>query len=236
MAGDTAMDWILRRSYLLGTAGLGMLLVGGYMGLVWSPPDVDQRDLVRMMYVHVPSAWTMYLAYFVVMVASVLYLWKRDLAWDRLAVAAAEIGVLLTALTLVAGSIWARPTWGVWWTWDPRLTTTAILFVIYVGYLMLRTLQSNPTVRARQAAIVGIIGFLDIPIIQMSVEWWRSLHQGATFALLSDPTIDDRMEVTLFVNLVAFTLLFLFLLGQRLRLATMEGDRDELLWQEAQRV
>ncbi|HLJ66202.1 MAG TPA: cytochrome c biogenesis protein CcsA [Chloroflexota bacterium] len=230
------MQWIQRRGYVLGTSGLGLLLVGGYLGLVWSPPDASEHDLVRIMYVHVPVAWTMYLAFFLVMVGSAMYLWKRDLKWDRLAGSAAEIGLLLTALTLVAGSIWARPTWGVWWTWDPRLTTTAILFVIYAGYLMLRTLQTNPLARARQAAVVGIIGFLDIPVIQLSVEWWRSLHQGPTFTALNDPTIDDRMEVTLFVNLAAVTLLFLFLLGRRLRLASMEQERDELLWREAQRV
>jgi len=144
--------------------------------------------------------------------------------------------VLFTALTLAAGSIWAKPIWGVWWTWDPRVTTTAILFVIYAGYLMLRALQPDPFARARQSAVVGIIGFIDIPIVHMSVTWWRSLHQGPTFSLGQDPTLDDRMEVALVVNMVGFLLLFLFLLGQRLRLARMEQRRDELLWEEIQRV
>jgi heme exporter protein C len=124
----------------------------------------------------------------------------------------------------------------VYWTWDPRLTTTAILFVIYVGYMMLRTLQSDPYLRARQAAVVGIVGFIDIPIIHMSVTWWRSLHQTTSFPLLRDPLIDDRMEVALMVNMLAFTLLFLFLLGQRMRLGRLEQQRDEFLWEEAQRV
>lgn len=232
------MEWIQRRGYPLGTASLALLLLGGYLGLIWSPPDVNQRDAMRIMYVHVPSAWTAYLAFFLVLVGSALYLWKRDLKWDRLALASAELGVLLTALTLAAGSVWAKPIWGVWWTWDPRVTTTAVLFVIYAGYLMLRALQPDPLARARQAAIVGIIGFLDIPIIHMSVLWWRSLHQGPTVLqpALGDPTMDDRMEVALMVNLVAFTVLFVFLLGQRLRLAAMEQQRDELLWEEAQRV
>lgn len=232
------MEWIQRRGYVLGTASLALWAVSAYLGLLWSPPDVRQHDLVRIMYVHVPSVWTGYLAFFVVLVASVLYLWKRDLRWDRLAVAAAEIGVLFIALTLASGSIWGRPTWGVWWTWDPRLTTTAVLFVIYAGYLMLRALQPDPLTRAKQAAVIGIIGFIDLPIVHMSVLWWRSLHQGPTVLQpgLADPTLDDRMEVALMVNLLAFTVFFVYLLGQRMRLAAMEQRRDELLWEEAQRV
>lgn len=232
------MEWIQRRGYLLGVASLASLLLGGYLALVWSPPDVNQHDVMRIMYVHVPSAWTAYLAFFVTLVGSAMYLWKQDTKWDRLAVSAAEIGVLMTALALATGSTWGRPIWGVWWTWDPRLTSTAILFVIYVGYLMLRALQSDPVARAKQSAVVGIIGFLDIPIIHFSVLWWRSLHQGPTFLKpnLGEPSMDDRMEVTLVVNMLAFTVLFAYLLGQRMRLAAMEEQRDGLLYQEAQRA
>lgn len=230
------MEWLQQRSYLLGTASLGVLALGAYLALVWSPPDVDQHDAMRIMYVHVPTVSMAYLAFFFVLIGSIMYLWKRNLTWDRLAGSSAELGVLFTALTLVAGSIWAKPIWGVWWTWDPRVTTTAILFVIYAGYLMLRTLQTDPIARAKQSAVVGIIGFIDIPIVHMSVQWWRSLHQGPTFAGLTDPTLDDRMEIALLVNSVGFLLLFLFLLGQRLRLAKLEQLRDELIWEEAQRV
>ncbi|MGH2443503.1 MAG: cytochrome c biogenesis protein CcsA [Chloroflexota bacterium] len=230
------MDWIQKRGYVLGTASLALLVLGGYLALVWSPPDVAQGDTMRIMYVHVPSAWTMYLAFFFTLCGSAMYLWKRDLRWDRLAVSSAELGVLLTALTLITGSTWGRPIWGVWWTWDPRLTTTAIVFVIYAAYLMFRAVLPDPVTRAKQSAVVGIIGFVDIPIIQMSVTWWRSLHQGATLKLLGDPTLDDRMEVALMVNVLAFTILFVFLLGQRMRLARIEHRANELLWEEAQRV
>lgn len=232
------MEWIQRQGQALGTAALALLLVGGFLGLRWAPPDAIQGNAMRIMYVHVPSAWTAYLAFFLVLVGSILYLWKKDARWDMLAAAAAEIGVLFTALTLVTGSIWGKPIWGVYWTWDPRITTVAILFVIYAGYLMLRTLQPDPTARARTSAVVGIIGFLDIPIIQQSVYWWRSLHQQGTIVRpgLGDPPLDDRMELALFVNVAAFTLMFLFLLGQRLRLARMESERDTLLWEEARRV
>jgi heme exporter protein C len=230
------MEWIQKHAYLLGTGSLALLGLGAYLGLVWSPPDVDQGDAMRIMYVHVPTVSLAYLGFFLVLVGSVMYLWKRDLKWDRLAGSAAELGLLFTALTIAAGAAWAKPIWGVWWTWDPRLTTTAILFVIYAGYLMLRALQTDPVARARQTAVVGIIGFLDIPIVHMSVQWWRSLHQGPTFNLVKDPTLDDRMEIALLVNSLGFLLLFLFLLGQRLRLAKLEQKRDALIWEEARRV
>jgi heme exporter protein C len=230
------MEWVQRKGYLLGTASLGLFALGGYLALSWSPPDVAQGDAMRIMYVHVPTVFTAYLAFFIVLVGSIMFLWKRDLKWDRLAGASAELGLLFTALTLTAGSIWAKPIWGVYWTWDPRVTTTAILFVIYAGYLMLRGVQTDPLTRAKQAAVIGIVGFLDIPIIHMSVTWWRSLHQGPTFGGLQDPTLDDRMEIALLVNMLAVFVLFLFLLGQRLRLAGMEQSRDELFWRETERV
>lgn len=231
------MEWIQRRSYIVAASALTFLALGGYLGLVWSPPDVYQHDVMRIMYVHVPTVSIAYLAFLGNLIGSVLYLWKRDQKWDRLAVCAAEIGVLFTALTIIAGSIWAKPIWGVWWTWDARLTSTAILFVVYLGYLMFRNAQTVTALRRRQAAVVGIIGFLVIPVVHMSVSWWRSLHQGPTFGgVLSDPTLDDRMEVALFVNLLGFLALFLFLLGQRLRLAALEQQREELRWEEARDV
>jgi heme exporter protein C len=230
------MDLLHRRSYLLGTSALGLLAVGAYLGLIWAPPDVYQHDVMRIMYIHVPSAMLAYFGFFLTLIGSILYLWKRDLKWDRLATSSAELGVLFTALTLATGSAWGRPVWGVWWTWDPRLTTTAILFVIYAGYLMLRALHPDPIGRAKQSAVIGIVGFADIPIVHQSVVWWRSLHQGPTFPLLQDPKLDDRMELALMVNALAFFLAFLFLLGQRLRLSDMEQERDEVIWAEAQRV
>lgn len=222
-------DFLERRRGILGLGTLGLLLIGAYLALVWSPPDVDQHDAMRILYVHVPSIWTAYLGFFLVLVSSAMYLWKRDLRWDRLAAACAELGVLFTALTLAVGSIWARPIWGVWWTWDPRVTTTAILFVIYIGYLMFRSMQPNPVTRAQQSAVIGIIGFVDIPVVHMSVLWWRSLHQGPTLQGMNGPLLDPRMELALLVNTVAFTILFVYLLAERLRLAKTEALHDEVL-------
>ena len=166
-----------------GERWLGALALAGVaatvaMGLWVTPPDADEGNVFRIIYLHVPAAWLAYLAFFLVLVGSVAYLVTKRTRWDRLAAASAEVGVLFTGLTLVLGSIWAKPVWGTWWTWDPRLTTTAVMFLIYVGYLAVRRLPDSPTKRARWAAVVGIVGFADVPIVHLSVTWWRSQHQA----------------------------------------------------------
>lgn len=206
---------------ILGILAGAALVATAILSLVASPPDADQGDLVRLMYIHVPSAWVAYLAFGVVFVASVAYLVTRRTRWDRLAAASAEIGVLFTALTIVLGSIWAKPVWGTWWTWDPRLTTTAILLLIYVGYLAVRRLPDSPARRARWAAVVGIVGFVDVPIVHLSVRWWRSLHQ-APARLLAIPNVTPRMGAALGIGFLAFTLVYLFFLAVRLRVGRLE--------------
>lgn len=191
------------------------------MSLVVSPPDVEQGDLIRLMYVHVPAAWVAYLAFAVVFVSSIAYLKGGRARWDRLAAASAEVGVLFTGLTIVLGSIWARPVWGVWWSWDPRLTTTAILFLIYVGYLAVRRLPESPVRRGRWAAVIGIIGFVDVPIVHLSVRWWRSLHQPPA-RLLGTPDLAPVMGVTLMLGVITFTLAYLYFVSARLRVGRLE--------------
>jgi heme exporter protein C len=159
------------------------------------------------MYVHVPAAWTAYLAFVVVLVASVAYLVRRNLVWDRRARAAAEVGVGMTGLAIALGSIWGRPVWGVWWTWDPRLVTTTVLLLIYVGYLGVRGLSSDADLNARRAAVVGVVGFVNVPVVHFSVVWWRALHQPPTVLRPGGPAaIDAVMLVALLLALVAFTL------------------------------
>jgi heme exporter protein C len=205
----------------LGWLAAAALVASAVLSLVVSPPDADQGDLVRLMYVHVPAAWVSYLAFGVVFVASVGYLMTRRTRWDRLGAASAEIGVLFTAITIVLGSIWAKPVWGTWWTWDPRLTTTAILLLIYVGYLAVRRLPDSPARRARWAAVVGVVGFVDVPIVHLSVRWWRSLHQ-APARLLALPNVTPRMGAALGIGFLAFTLVYLYLLAVRLRVGRLE--------------
>src|SRR6266516_3607231 len=211
-----------RGERVLGWLALAALTGSAILSLIVSPPDAEQGNLVRLMYVHVPAAWVAYLSFGVVFAASIAYLATRKTRWDRLAAASAEIGVLFTALTIVLGSIWAKPVWGTWWTWDPRLTTTAILLLIYVGYLAVRRLPDSPGRRARWAAVVGIVGFLDVPIVQLSVTWWRSLHQGPTVRLLGESTIAPIMKAALLVGVLAFTVLYLYLVTLRLRVGRLE--------------
>ena len=220
-----------RYGSLLGLLAVPMLALGAWMALVWSPPEVHMGQDVRLLYAHVPSILIGYLAFTITLLASLMVLWKKDLKWDDLAVASTEVGVVFTIIAVVVGAIWGKLTWGVYWTWDPRLTTTAVLVVIFAGYLLLRALSPDPWIRARISSVVAIIGFVDIPVVHFSVTWWRSLHQSCTMCSpLQDPSMDDRMELALFVNLFAFTFLFLFILANRLKLARLQREAEEVDW------
>ena len=199
-----------------------LVVVGLVLGLVVAPSDALQGDLQRLMYVHVPAAWVAYLAFLVTLVGSVGWLRTRNARWDRLAASSAEVGVLFTGLTLVLGAVWGKPVWGVWWTWDPRLVTTALLFVVYLGYLALRRATDDPTLRSRRSAILGIVAFVQVPIVHLSVVWWRTLHQPPTVLRPGDPTIDHTMLAALLVNLLALTVVFAVLVRRRIDLARME--------------
>jgi len=196
----------------------------GVFGLVLSPADRDQGDAVRIMYVHVPSVWLAYLAFIVTALASGVHLFGRrhSLQADRVAGASAEIGVVFMAVTLVTGMLWGRITWGVYWRWDARLTTTALLFISYIGYLAVRGLEGTREQRARRSAIVGLLAVLEVPLVHWSVKLWRSLHQEATVLGTDlDVSLDGLMLFSLFVGVVAFTLLFIWLLLHRSRMLTM---------------
>jgi heme exporter protein C len=207
-------------------AATGVAGVAGVTAAMVSPPDFVQGELVRLMYVHVPAAWTAYLAYAVTLGASLGWLWRRRPGLDRLAAASAEVGVFFTGLAIALGSIWGKPTWGVWWTWDARLVTTALLFFIYLGYLALRRATPEPSVRARRSAVFGVVAFAQVPLVHFSVLWWRTLHQPPTVLRPGDPTIDHTMLAALLVNVAAFTLLFVLLVRARMRLAAAEDELD----------
>jgi heme exporter protein C len=201
-----------------GWLAAGALAISILVGLFVVPADGAQGDVQRIMYVHVPSAWLAYGAFFVTLIGSVLYLVRRDLRFDRIAAASAEIGLLFTGLAILTGAIWGKATWGKWWDWDPRLTTTAILFVIYAGYLLLRQSLVDRERRARLAAVFGIVGFLNVPIVHFSVLWWRGLHQPPTIIRPGDPTIDHLLLAELLGSVASFTLTYLWLLGRRVEL------------------
>jgi heme exporter protein C len=183
-----------------------------------SPADRDMGHLQKIMYVHVPAAWVAFTAFFFVFVGSVLYLWKRNPNHDLAAAASAEVGTVFTALTIALGSIWGKPTWGVWWTWDPRLTTTAILLLIFVGYVALRSFTDDEERRARWSAAVGILGFINVPIVYMSVKWWRTIHQVQSTTESVEPTF----LYGLFINLAAFTFLMIYYIAHRYQTAKLE--------------
>jgi heme exporter protein C len=202
--------------------GVSAIAAGGalvWSGLVVAPTDAVQGPPQRLMYVHVPAAWVAYLAFAVVVVCSVAYLRRRDLTWDRRAQAAAELGVGLTALTIALGSLWGRPVWGVWWTWDPRLITTTVLLLVYIGYLAVRGVQADPHAAARRGAVLGIVGFANVPIVHFSVVWWRTLHQPATVLRPGGTApIEPAMLAALLTGVVAFTLAGAWLYLRRVRL------------------
>jgi heme exporter protein C len=216
---------------VLGVAAVASLGFLAVMALVITPPDVNQHDAVRLFYLHVPLATVMYVAFGITALGSVLYLAPRTRArkWDLLAGASAEIGVVITGLVLVTGSIWGRTTWGVWWTWDARLTSTAVLFVVFLGYLALRRVGGDADARAKRNSIAALAACIDLPIVHKSVEWWRTLHQKSS--LLDEetflhPHIHGSMYWTAMLGIGAFLLLFSWLLAQRYRLAKLE-DRVE---------
>lgn len=209
---------------VLGLTAALALALGLAMGFGYAPREVTQGNVQRIMYLHVPSVLTAYLAFAVVFVGSLAYLFTQNRNWDDLAMASAESGVLFTGLTLVSGSIWGKPTWGTWWTWDARLTTTAILFVIYLGYLLLRGMVEDPERGARFAAVVGIVGALNIPIVHFSVVWWRTLHQPSTLLGPEPAPISAPILAALLVNWVAFTLLYAYFVTKRIRITRLEAE------------
>lgn len=225
-----------RATRILGSVTLALLGALVLYGLVLTDPAPDppagQGDAMRLIYVHVPAAFSMYIPFTLTFVGSLLWLLRRSVWWDTLAGAAAEVGVLLTGICLVTGSIWGRPTWGTYWDWDPRLTSTAMMFLLYLGYLAVRRVPADRTVRNRRAAIVGLAAFVNVPIVHFAVDWWRSLHQDATIGTL-DVKIHGLQSFTLYLGLVASLLATVWLLIHRFRLAWLEDRAEEHLLQAA---
>ncbi|MCG8466899.1 MAG: cytochrome c biogenesis protein CcsA [Gemmatimonadetes bacterium] len=202
----------------LGALALATIAIGTIIGLFIVPADGLQGEIQRLLYVHVPTAWVGMLAFFFVFIMSTLYLVQRRLDWDLMAASAVEIGVVAIALTIILGSIWGQGTWGVWWEWDPRLTTTALLLIVYVGYLVVRSMTEDPDQRARWCAVIGVIGFVQVPIVYLSVFWWRSLHQPPS----SPRSMATVFGFTLLFNFAAYTIGFAYLMMRRYRLAKRE--------------
>jgi heme exporter protein C len=214
---------------VLGALALGGLALLAAFAFVWTPPERDQRDAVRLVYIHVPVAIWMYGACLVAAVGSAMWLRRRTRGWDVLAAAGAEIGLLFAALTLVTGSVYGRPTWGTWWTWDARLTSTALLALLLAGYQSLRGLPAGGDGRAKRSAVLGLLLIPNAMLVHYSVDWWESLHETATISTL-DPEIDGEMAFTLYLGVIVIGLVFAWLLVHRFRVGWLaeHAQRGEL--------
>lgn len=196
-----------QRSHLFWALSFILMMAALCLIFIYAPTEREMGDIQRIFYIHVPLAWNAFLAFFVVFGASMLYLWKRESKWDVVAHSSAEIGVLFTTLVLVTGPIWARPVWGTWWEWEARLTSSLVLWLTYLGYLLVRSYASEEYMAARFAAVLGIVGFINVPIVYLSVNLWRTQHPPH---LVSD--LDGAMLLTLMVSIAAFTALFILLI------------------------
>lgn len=214
----------LRNSILPGL-GFALMIAALYMVFVYVPTEKNTGIIQHIFYFHVPVAWVSFLAFFVTFSASILYLWKREIKWDAVACASAEVGVIFTTLVLITGPIWAKPAWGIWWTWDARLTTSLVLWLIYVAYLLVRHLATNPAQGARYGAVIGIVGFIDVPIVFLTVSLWRTQHPST---IIFEGGLTPPMLMTLLICLAAFTVLYILLIIHSAGLKSLEADVKRL--------
>lgn len=215
------------RDYVFPALVFASMLAALYMIGFYAPIEREQGIVQKIFYFHVPSAWVAFLAFFVVFVFSFRYLTSRDKRWDNRAAAAAEVGVMFCTLVLITGPIWAKPIWGIWWTWDARLTLTLVLWLIYVSYVLLRHYVTGAEKRATLSAILGIIGFIDVPLVYFAIRWWRTQHPQPVFGGGQSSGVDPRMSATLWVCFAAFTLLFVYLYRVRARQYDLEDRIDQ---------
>jgi len=204
-------------------AGLG-LVVGLVMGFGVAPREVTQGNVQRIMYVHVPAVWVAYLAFAAGLVGSITYLARRRPGADQVAHAACEVGTLFLGVNIATGAIWAKPTWGTWWTWDARLTSVAVVFVMFLAYLLLRAAVEDRERGARYAAVVGIVAALNIPLVHFSVYWWRTLHQPPSLLKPGSSTMPPVILTTLLVNFAALALLGAYFVARRARVLAAEEE------------
>jgi len=213
-----------RTSTWLAFVSIGAVVAAQTYAILTSPAEGDMGHLQKIMYVHVPAAWMTFLSFFIVFVFSVRYLWQRRENDDLLAASAAEVGATFNGLTLILGMIWGRPAWGVWWVWDARLTSTLVLFLIFVGYLALRAFTDDAQQKARWSAAVGAIGALNVPIVYMSVKWWRTLHQPPS----SPATLDPVYTRGLRLNAIALLLVMIYFIRKRYEIARLERASEHM--------
>ena len=203
-------------------------IIGSYFALYGSPPDYIQGDSIRIMYVHVPSAWWALMSYSVLAVSCTIWFITRNPIFNLIAKSIAPIGAVFTLIALVTGSIWGKPTWGVWWVWDARLTSMLLLFFLYLAYIFLWQAISNKDLASKISAALAMIGFINVPIIKFSVDWWNTLHQPASISKLSSPSIDESMLIPLFIMAFASLCFLITMFSVRLRIEFIESRISRL--------
>jgi heme exporter protein C len=216
------------KNVLAGVAVFLLLGAAAYASFFIAPTDAKQGLIYRILFLHVASAWTGLTSFFICFVANVLYVLRRQPRWDWLGVAAGEVGLAFTTAVLVTGPIWAHPVWGIWWTWDARLTSTFVLWLLYISYLLLRTLIEEPNRRALLSALFGIFAFLDVPLVFGSIRWWRTQHPQPVVMGGPGSGLDPLMYKVLFFSWFAMLALMTLLLRQRYRLEAMRGDLETM--------
>ena len=201
-----------------------IFLINLYLIFIWVPTEINQGIAQRIFYFHVPIAWLGMISIIIVAITSFIHLITRNEKWDNLAYSSAELGIIFASLILITGSIWAKPIWGVWWTWDPKLTTTLILWFFYLGYLMIRS-SSQAGIQSKQySSVIALIGAIDAPIIYMASVWWRSAHPSPNIPM----DLDNKMLITFLISLISFTILYIYILNKRYNLKKMESKTDAL--------
>jgi len=230
------MSQTSRRLVILNVITVVLMAAALALVFLYAPRERQMGEVQRIFYFHVPSAWVGFLAFFVTLCMSIAFLRTGDLKWDKVSAASVEVGLVFTVMAIVSGSIWARPAWNTWWTWDPRLTTYTILALIYVAYLMLRQGVEDPGRRARFASVYGIVGFISVPLTFFSIRWWRTIHPvvigNATATSIGGFDMTPPMLQVFFFSLFAFTVLYFCFLANRLQLQR-EMDQVEQLKAEA---
>jgi heme exporter protein C len=207
---------------------VGLVIAGAYAAFFIAPNERTMGVLYRIFYFHAATAWAGLDAFLVCFVANLLYVWKRRQAFDSLGVASAEVGLVCTTVVLITGPIWAKPAWGIWWTWDARLTSTFVLWLLYISYLLLRSLIEESDRRALLSALFGISAYLDVPLVFFSIRWWRTQHPAPVIMGGPGSGLDPTMSKVFFFNVLAMHVLALFLIVERYRLEKMKSDVEIL--------
>ena len=217
-----------RGTKVLGATALFFLVLAVAYGLFISPADSQLGNTVRIIYMHVPTVMAAYVAFLITALSSAMYLWKRTEFWDLLGSSGAEIGVLFFAVTIVDGALWGKVTWGVFWRWEPRLTTSAVLLIMYIGYLAVRAIPADPKTRATRCAIIGLVAVVNIPIVHKAVGWWRGLHQGKTVLGTIHPDMGGTQLFAMYSALIAGLLVCAWLFVHRFRAGFLAERASEL--------